>query len=175
MKYAKFIWKNAIRNKRRAILTVLSVAIAILAVSVLGAVLHAFRAGVEMADESRLVMRNAVSIIFPLPISYANRIGRMNGVKSVTWGNWFGGNYQDDKRNFFPKFAVDAESYFPMYPEYLIPEDQYRDFLADRRGCIVGKKLADRFGLKVGQSIPIPGDIYPGTWDGLLLPLEVPR
>ena len=164
MKFLKFIWRNGTRNKRRAALTLLSIAIAIAALCVLDTILYAFSAGVEMADESRLVVRNAISIVFPLPISYRTRIANLPGVKSVTIGNWFGGVYQD-RKNFFAKFAVDAETYFPMYPEYAIPPAQYDDFLKDRKGCAIGRKLAARYGFKVGDTIPIIGDIYPGQWE----------
>jgi putative ABC transport system permease protein len=164
VKFLRLIVRNAARNRRRAILTVLSVAIAIVAISLLDTILYSFNAGVEMADESRLVMRNATSIIFPLPLAYRTRIAATPGVKSVSIGNWFGGTYQD-KKNFFPKFAVDAETYFPMYPEYQVPPKEYEDFLKDRKACIVGRKLAARFGFKVGDTIPIIGDIYAGDWE----------
>jgi putative ABC transport system permease protein len=164
MKFLRLIFRNATRNKRRAILTVLSISIAIVAISVLNTIVYAINAGVEMADESRLVMRNAISIIFPLPLSYRTRIAGMEGVKSVSLGNWFGGIYQD-KKNFFAKFAVDAETYFPMYPEFTIPPDRYQEFLKDRKGCVVGKKLAAKYGFKVGDTVPVMGDIYPGDWE----------
>jgi putative ABC transport system permease protein len=102
--------------------------------------------------------------MFPLPLSYRSRIASVDGVEAVSIGNWFGGTYQD-KKNFFPKFGVDATSYFPMYPEYGVPPDQFASFLRDRKGCIVGRKLAERFGFKVGDTIPVIGDIYAGDWE----------
>jgi putative ABC transport system permease protein len=108
-------------------------------------------------------MRNSTSIIFPLPYSYRARIANVPGIRSVSLGNWFGGVYQD-KKNFFAKFAVDAETYLPMYPEFHVPPGQYRDFLADRKGCLVGRKLAAKYGFRLGDTIPIIGDIYPGEW-----------
>jgi putative ABC transport system permease protein len=164
MKYLRLIWRNAIRNKRRAILTILSIAIAIVAISILDTILYAFNAGVEMADESRLVTRNATSIIFQLPLACEGRIARMSGVRQVAIGNWFGGVYQD-KKNFFAKFAVDAPKYFSMYPEYVVAPAQFAEFLRDRKGCIIGRKLAAKYGFRVGQTVPIEGDIYPGTWE----------
>ncbi len=164
MKFFHLIWRNVTRNKRRAILTILSISIAIVAISVLSSILDAFNAGVELADESRLVVRHSTSLVFFLPKAYQNRIANIPGVKSVTIGVWFGGIYQD-KKNFFAKFAVEPETYFPMYPEYKIPPHQYTEFLKDRKGCVIGKKLAARFGFEIGQTIPIQGDIFAGSWE----------
>jgi len=85
-------------------------------------------------------------------------------VDTVSWANWFAGIYQSE-RNFFPTFAVRADTYLQLYPEYVLPDDQKRDFLRDRQGVVVGQKLADRFGWKVGDAIPLRGTIYPGTWN----------
>jgi putative ABC transport system permease protein len=163
MKFLHFVWRNAVRNKRRAVLTVLSISIAIATIAILETIVVAFNAGADVADESRLVVRNATSLIFPLPLSYRQRIAAMKGVKSVAIANWFGGTYRE-KKNFFAKFGVDAETYFAMYPEYGMPAEDYRAFLADQKGCVVGKKLANKFGFEVGKPIPIIGDIFPGDW-----------
>jgi putative ABC transport system permease protein len=138
VKFLPLILRNAARNRRRAVLTVLSAAIAIATLSLLSTILAAFNAQVEVADEARLVTRNSTSLIFPLPLAYRERIAAVPGVKAVSLGNWFGGIYQD-RKNFFAKFAVDAETYFPMYPEFGVPPEQYREFLADRQGCLVGR------------------------------------
>jgi putative ABC transport system permease protein len=82
----------------------------------------------------------------------------------VSYSNWFGGVYID-QRNFFPKFAVDYQTYFDLYPEYLIPPDQWETFTKERNAALVGQKLADRFGWKLGDAVRIVGDIYPGNWD----------
>ncbi len=163
MKFLHLIWRNAIRNKRRAVLTVLSLSVAIATIAILNTILFAFKAGIEVADEARLVVRNSTSLVFPLPLAYRDRIARVAGVKSVAAANWFGGTYVD-KKNFFAKFAVDAETYFPMYPEYGVPPDQFEAFLKDRKGCLVGRKIAEKFGFKLGGTIPITGDIFPGEW-----------
>ena len=164
MKYLKLIWRNAARNRRRAVLTVLSVSIAMVAIAILQTIITAFSAGLEMADATRLIVREATAIIFPLPLAYRQKIAAIPGVRSVAISNWFGGVYQD-KKQFFPRFAIDAETYLPMYPEFGIPPEQLAEFLKDRKGCIVGRKIADRYGLKVGGTIPIRGDIYPGDWE----------
>jgi putative ABC transport system permease protein len=84
-------------------------------------------------------------------------------VKEVTYANWFGGVYQDEK-NFFAQFAIDHETYRTLYTEFLVPEDQWQAFLADKQGAIVGKATADRYGFKVGDRVPIKGAIFPGDW-----------
>lgn len=163
MKYLRLIWRNASRNRRRAVLTVLSISIAIAAIAILQTIIVAFHAGVEVAQEARLVTRSKTSLIFPLPVAFGSKIAAVPGVRAVSSGTWFGGNYQD-KKNMFPKFAIDAEKYFPMYLEYGIPPDQYQAFLADRKGCVVGRKLAAKYGFKLGDPLPIIGTIYPGDW-----------
>ncbi len=164
MKFLHLIWRNAIRNKRRAVLTFSSIAISIVAVSILSSVPHAFNAAAEFAVDARLVVSNKVSLIFPLPLAYSQRIEAMPGVKSIAAANWFQGVYQD-KKNFFPRFAVDAEKYFPMYPEIGIPPAEWKAFMEDRKGCIVGRKIANQYGFKIGDTIPIIGDIFPGDWE----------
>jgi putative ABC transport system permease protein len=109
------------------------------------------------------VTRNAVSLVFSLPLTYAQKIRQVDGVTSVSWANWFGGVYITE-RNFFPQFAIDPQSYLAMYPEYVLPPDQRRAFVNDRQGAIAGRKLAQEYGWKVGDAIPLRGTIYPGTW-----------
>jgi putative ABC transport system permease protein len=110
------------------------------------------------------VVINKVSLIQPLPLSYRDRLLRIPGIKEVTHDNWFGGVYQDEK-NFFPQFAVDVDNQRAMYPEFVIPGEQWQAFAGDREGAIVGQGLADRFGWKIGDRIPIKGTIYPGAWE----------
>ncbi len=126
-------------------------------------IVDAWYAGVDATSSVRLVTRNSISLVFPLPLNYAQRMRQVDGVTGVSWGNWFGGVYVSE-RNFFPQFAVDAASYLDLYPEYVLPAGEQKAFLADRQGVVVGRKLADRFGWKVGDQIPLRGTIYPGTW-----------
>ncbi len=124
----------------------------------------AFSQGVDIAGADRLVIINKTSLIQPLPLSYRDRLLRIPGIKQVTFQNWFGGVYQDEK-NFFPQFAIDIDNQRAMYPEFVVAEDQWKEFVADRQGTIIGKSLADRFGWKVGDRIPIKGTIYTGQWE----------
>jgi putative ABC transport system permease protein len=104
-----------------------------------------------------------VSLVFQLPLTYAAKIRQIDGVQAVSWMNWFGGVYITE-RNFFPQFAVDAATFFDLYPEFLLSAAERKAFLVDRQGAIVGRKLAEQHGWKVGDTIPLRGTIYPGTW-----------
>ncbi|MFL5313329.1 MAG: ABC transporter permease [Myxococcales bacterium] len=155
--------RNAfLRNKTRAFLTVLGTMVAALAFVFLRTVLSAWYASSEASAADRVVTRNAVSITQPLPLSYRDRILQVPGVTKVTFSNWFGGVYKDPK-NFFAKFAIDAPSALDVFNIRFLRGTK-QDFLSDRNSCIVGKKLADRYGFKVGETLPLQGDIYPGEW-----------
>jgi putative ABC transport system permease protein len=164
MKYRRLILANLLRKKIRTGLTAGSFAAALFLFGILAVVRGAFHQGVEVAGTDRLVVVNKVSIIQPLPLSYRDRLLRIPGVTRATFANWFGGVYQDE-RNFFPQFAVDREHYREMYPEFVVPDDQWQAYLADREGAIVGESLAERFGWKLGDRIPVKGTIFPGTWE----------
>jgi putative ABC transport system permease protein len=160
----KLLFRNAFRNKLRASLTILGITIAILAFGLLRTLISAWYAGVDASSATRLVTRNAVSIIFPLPHFYKDKIQQVNGVKTVSYGTWFGGVYGDE-RNFFANFAVEARSFLELYPEFIIPPDDKETFLRDQKGCVIGRKLAARFGWKIGDSITLKGTIFLGNCD----------
>jgi putative ABC transport system permease protein len=157
------VLKNALRHRLRTILTVLGIVVAIAAFGLLRTLVDAWYAVANASSSARLVTRNSVSLVFPLPISYAGKLRQVSGVTGVAWANWFGGVYVSE-RNFFPQFAISGASYLDLYPEFVLPEAARRAFLADRQGAIAGRKLADKFGWKVGDQIPLRGTIYPGTW-----------
>ncbi len=167
MHVLKLIFRNSLRHKLRTILTVLGVTIAILSFGLLRTVISAWYAGVEASSASRLVTRNAVSLVFPLPLSYKEKIRQIEGVKSVSYGSWFGGIYIDEK-NFFANYALEAEHYLDIYPEFIIPPEQKAAFLHDRKAAVAGKKLADKYGWKIGDIITLRGTIYPGNWEFVL-------
>jgi putative ABC transport system permease protein len=144
-------------------LTVIGIVVAITAFGLLRTIVDAWYAGANASSSARLVTRNAISLVFSLPLNYAQRIRQVDGVASVSWANWFGGVYITE-RNFFPQFAIDAASYLDMYSEFLLPPTERKAFLLDRQGCIVGRKIADEYGWKVGDQIPLRGTIFPGTW-----------
>lgn len=157
------ILKNAFRQKIRIGLTLVGLVVAITAFGLLRTIIDAWYAGAEGTSSARLVTRNAISLNFPLPLNYAERIRGVEGVSDLSWANWFGGIYITE-RNFFPQFAVDADSYFRLYPEYRIPDAEWKAFKRDRTGAIVGRKLARTYGWQVGDVVPLRGTLYPGTW-----------
>jgi putative ABC transport system permease protein len=163
----KLLIRNAFRHKLRATLTILGVTIAILAFGLLRTVVSAWYAGVEASSASRLVTRNAISLIFPLPISYKDKIRQIDGVKTVSYGTWFGGVYKDEK-NFFPNLAVEAQSFMQIYPEFIVSDDELKAFIKDRKGFVAGRKLVERFQWKHGDTVTLKGLIFPGDWDYVL-------
>jgi len=159
----KLLLKNAFRHKLRTALTLFGLVVALAAFGLLRTIVGAWYAGVEGSSSTRLVTRSAISLTFPLPLSYVQRIKSVDGVTGISWSNWFGGVYITE-RNFFPQFAVEPASYLALYPEYRLSADERLAFMRDRQGAVVGRKLADKFGWKVGDQIPLRGTIYPGTW-----------
>jgi len=164
MKFLPFIFRNLFRKKTRTILTIGSIAVALFLYGLLVTIETALNAGVDVAGVDRLVVRNKISLIMPLPLSYQERIRQIDHVSEVTFATWFGAIYQDPK-NFFPQFAIDTASYRTVFPEFRIPDDQWQAFLADRQGAVVGRKTAERFAWKVGDRIPLQGTIWTGTWE----------
>lgn len=163
----KLLFKNAFRHKLRSWLTILSVTIAILAFGLLQTVVDGFFAGVKRASVNRIVTRNAISMTFSLPYSYEEKIKQIAGVNEISAMNWFGGIYIDEK-HFFPNFAVEPASFVRLYSEYVFEPNQLHSFLRDRKSAAAGRKLAERFGWKIGDVITLKGTIYPGNWEFVL-------
>ncbi len=163
----KLLLRNTFRHKLRTGLTLLSIAVAILAFGLLRTVVGAWYAGVEASAANRLITRNAVSLIFPLPLAYKDRIRQIDGVATVSYGNWFGGVYID-RKNFFPNFAVQGETYLKLYPEFILSPAQKEAFLRDRKAAVAGRKLATKYRWKIGDLITLQGTIFPGNWEFVL-------
>lgn len=159
----RLLFKNAFRHKLRTILTMVGLIVAICAYGLLRTIIDAWYAGVDGTSSVRLITRNSISLTFPLPLSYADRLRNVEGVTGVSWSNWFGGVYITE-RNFFPQFAVEPASYLALYPEYVLKDEEKKAFILDRQGAIVGRKLANQYGWKIGDQIPLRGTIFPGTW-----------
>jgi putative ABC transport system permease protein len=155
--------KNAFRHKLRTSLTIVGIVVAITAFGLLRTIVDAWYAGANATSSARLVTRSSVSLVFSLPLTYAQKIRQVEGVRSVSWANWFGGVYISE-RNFFAQFAIDPASYLDMYPEFILSPEERKAFITDRQAAVVGRKLADQFGWKIGDQIPLRGTIYPGTW-----------
>jgi putative ABC transport system permease protein len=159
MKFLPLVWRNLLRRKVRTIFTILSIFVAFVLFGFLMSVRAAFSMGVDLAGVDRLMVLNKTTIIQPLPYSYGDQIRRLEGVTHITHANWFGAYYQEPK-NQFANMAVDAASWLEMYPEFELPEDQKKAFLADRTSAIVGADTARRFGWKVGDRVPLQATIF---------------
>jgi putative ABC transport system permease protein len=171
---------NLGRNKRRTLLTTLSVVVALFLFCALRGVLDTLQASIKVGSETRLVVRNAISLIFPLPLSYRDRLAALPKVQRVGYANWFGGRDPADERNFYAQFAVDAPNYLPIYAKDIeiiaaspsqgppqVPEgvdSRLAAFMAERNACVVGQKLFERMKWKLGQTVNLSGTIFPGNW-----------
>lgn len=159
MKYLYLVWKSLWRKKIRTILTLLSVLVAFLLYGLLSAFNLAFRGGVDVANASRLVTIDKISLINPLPASYKQKIRAIPGVTQVAGAHWFGGYYQDKKAQ-FAQFPVDPEIYLEVFPEFVLPADQKERWFNARDSAIVGRDLIQLFDWKVGDRVPIHSEIW---------------
>jgi putative ABC transport system permease protein len=175
VKFLGLILRNAWRSKVRTLLTVVSTGVALFLFCLLRTIVTSLDASVEVADASRLVVRRSISLIFPLPIAYRDRLQQLDGVTGVTWANWFGGRYPADERGFFAQFGVDPDTYFELYPELVLEPEELQAFKRERTACIVGSKLAKKYGWKLGQDVTLAGDIYPGDWKFTIRGIYEPR
>lgn len=168
------LMRNTLRHRLRSILTVVGVAVAIMAFALLQTVVTAWYAGVEASAANRLITRHAVSFVFPLPLAYRDRIAQVPGVNKVTYAVWFSGVYID-KNQFFARLAVDSDTFFEVYPEFLIERDQFEAFKRERNAAIIGIDLAQRYDLELGDVMVMEGDVYPGRWEFVVRGIYLPR
>lgn len=161
MKYLPLIWRNVMRNKIRSLFTGASIAMSLFLVVTLYSLLSS---GEEIADKTevhhRVAVLNEAGLAGRVPIVYVSRIAKVPGVVVATPFSWFGGNYRDERAN-FAQFGVDPKTVFNVYEEYEIPPEQLEAWQKDRTGCVVGAQLADHYGWKIGDKIPLQGSIYP--------------
>ncbi len=174
MKILKLIFKNTLRHKLRTSLTIIGISIAVIAFGLLRTVVSAWYQGVNAASADRLIVRQAVSFIFPLPYSYLEKIKQVPGVKEVTFANWFGGIYKD-RSNFFARLGVDANTYFDVYNEFVVSPSEMDTFKKERNSCILGADIAKKFNIKVGDIMTLEGDIYPGNWEFVVAGIYKPK
>jgi putative ABC transport system permease protein len=161
MKFAPLVLKHLRKNWIRTLSTVLAMAVCIFLICTLQTVVDAVNYGLSLGNASRLVTRHYVSLVFNLPNSYKNKIAAIPGVQNTTINNWFGGVYRGDFKYFFANMAVEPEPFLQIYPEIMLPEDQKQAWFHDGRGCIVGRKLADKWGWKVGDTFQLESFIPP--------------
>src|SRR5215813_191656 len=174
MELLKLLIRNTLRHKLRSLLTIIGVGVAVMAFALLQTVVTAWYAGVEASAANRLITRHAVSFVFPLPLAYRDRIAQVPGVNKVTYAVWFSGIYID-KKQFFARLAVDSESFFDVYPEFVIEREQFEGFKRERNSAIIGIDIANRYNLKLGDVMPIDGDVYPGRWEFVVKGIYQPR
>src|SRR4029077_11729050 len=163
MTLTRFVTKNAFRNKRRSILTVLSIGGSLLLLTFLITIWRSFYDSKPREQaRQRFRVRHKVSLVFSLPSYYRQKIAAIPGVKEVVNQQWFGGQYKDDKPgNFFAQFGTDPMELPKVSPEFTIPQDQLDAWQHDRAGAIVDAGLAKKFGWKVGDRLNITGKIFP--------------
>ncbi len=174
MELLKLLLRNTLRHKLRSLLTIVGVGVAVLAFALLQTVVAAWYAGVEASAANRLITRHAVSFVFTLPFAYRDRIAQVPGVNRVTFASWFSGVYID-KNQFFARLAVDSETFFDVYPEFLIDKAEFEAFQRERNACIIGIDIAKRYNLKIGDIMQLEGDVYPGQWEFVVRGIYRPR
>jgi putative ABC transport system permease protein len=174
MELLRLILRNTLRHKLRSVLTIMGIGIAVMAFALLRTVVTAWYAGVEASAANRLISRHAVSFVFPLPLAYRDRIAKVPGVNKVTYAVWFSGVYID-KNQFFARLAVDSETFFDVYPEFLVEKEQFQVFKRERNAAIIGSDIAKRYNLKIGDIMPLEGDVFPGQWEFVVRGIYTPR
>jgi putative ABC transport system permease protein len=170
----RLILRNTLRHKLRSLLTILGIAVAVMAFVLLRTVVTAWYVGVEASAANRLITRHAVSFVFPLPYAYRDRIKQVPGVDRVTFAVWFSGVYID-KNQFFARMAVDSNTFFDVYPEFIVAPAEFETFKRERNATIIGVDIAERYKLKIGDTMPIEGDIFPGRWEFVVRGIYQPR
>jgi putative ABC transport system permease protein len=163
VQHLPLIFKNSIRNKRRSILTLFSIAASLCLLGLLMAIYHSFYFSEASQEQSlRLIVRNKVSLANPLLLSYLSKIRQVQGVEEAMINQWFGGTYKDNTpKNFFARFAVEPARLFTMYTEFKMSEEEKKAFVAERSSCVIGEKLAATHNFKLGDRIALVGDIFP--------------
>ena len=164
LKLAPLILRNVLRNRRRSLLTLASTAVSLAVLGLLVALYQGFFFAEQSSPSEalRLIARHKVSLTNPLPASHQPRIAAIDGVEAVSAWSWFQGKYKDEKpENFFARFAVDPVEIRKVRADYVAPPEQWAAFQRDRTGCAVGRKIADRHGMKLGDRVHVQGDIYP--------------
>ncbi len=164
-RFLPLVLKNSWRNRRRTFLTIASITVSMCLLGVMISVYHSLYLSDPTPEQAlRLVTRNKISLTQTLPESYRNSIRQIAGVREVLISDWFGGTYKDPK-NFFSRFAVDSDKLFKVFKDLRIPDDQRIAFERDRTGCVIGREIATKYNLHLGDRVTLIGDIYPGNYD----------
>lgn len=156
--------RNMLRNKLRTVATIVGVAVAILAFVLIRTVLLSWTSAADSAAKDRIGTRHKVSFILPLPLRYAEDIRKMPGVKAVSYASWFGAKDPTREDAFFATIATEPETFLEVYDEIVVPAEQKRAWLENRRGALIGSAVAKQMGWNVGDKITLRGTIFPGDW-----------
>lgn len=173
MELTRLVWRNLMRRKLRAFLTVASLVVAVFLLCTLRSMVTTLQSGADSASASRLIVQSAVSLFVDLPQAYQSKLAGVEGVERLSKWQWFGGYYQESK-NRFAQFAVDPEETLAIYPEMQIIDGSAEAFYANRRGIVIGEGLREQYGWEVGDSVPILPEIFPHPdGDGIAWQFEV--
>ncbi|MDB4974602.1 MAG: putative transport system permease protein, partial [Myxococcaceae bacterium] len=164
MNFVGLAARNALRNRFRTSLTIVGVAVTVLAFVLLQTVITSWNIAAEYSAKDRIATRHKLSFVISLPKRYIDTIRELDGVKEASWMNWFGGKDARNPDSFFANFAVDPKSFLDVYDEVALPPEQRAHWLEDRQGAIIGSSLAKQLNLKVGDKFTLAGTIYPGDW-----------
>lgn len=164
LRYLPLAFKNTLRNRRRTLLTVSSIAVSLCLLGVLIAIYHALYFQQTTPGQAlRLVVRHKVSLAQAFPSAYEAKIRRIPGVIAVSAWNWYGGTYKDNQpKNYFARFGVEPTEFLKLRTQLVMPEDERKAFVQERTACVIAKDLADRLNFHLGDRITLQGDIYPG-------------
>jgi putative ABC transport system permease protein len=167
-RYFSLAYKNSVRNKRRSILTISSIAVSLCLLGVLIAIYHALYFSQATPGQAlRLITRHKVSLAQAFPAAYEEKIRRVPGVVELSPWNWYGGTFKDnrDQKNFFARFGVSPAAFLRLRTQMVMPEEQRRAFVTERTACVLSQDLAEKLNLKLGDRVTLEGDIYPGKLD----------
>ena len=179
MTFLGLMRKNLFRKKLRTVLTSIAIFVAFVIFGVLATFSNAINSAVDTAGADRLIVTNKINFTMPMPIAYVSRVQALEGVSTVAHASWFGGYYQEP-RNFLVVIAIDPQPYLDIYDEYIIPPEERETFIKDKGSAIVGKVVADQYGWKVGDRVPIKSNIWrqkngSDTWDFTIAGIASPR
>lgn len=163
------VWKNLTRKPVRFVLTTASIVVAFFLFTILAGIGEALTAGIQSSNPNRIISSHKISITRSLPVNYANKIATVAGVESVSYASWFGGFYRNEQ-NQLATTAVHADNYFEMFPEYRLPAAVLREWKNTRTGMIIGERVAEKYGWKVGDVVPLQSSIWANrdesfTWE----------
>lgn len=183
MNLATYARRNLFRRRGRTILTIAAVTVAVLIFCLIRTVVYAWNIGAEAAANDRLATMHKISLTRQFPRHYIDELRQIPDIKAATWAVWFGAKDPKERIPFFAGFAVDPDSWFDVEDEMAVPPDQLAEWKRTPNGAIIGDLLAKALDVKIGSTLVVGTDIYPGrhpdepdTWElkvvGMYTPLR---